>query len=135
MPANPKTVLALDYGDKRIGLAIASLDAKLPRALDTLSTTTPLETIKDITLKENVSQIVVGYPRGLNGQTTAQTSAVDEFIKRLAAAVNLPIDKQDESLTSRKAELELNSRGKAYTRADIDALSAIYILEDWLKDR
>jgi putative Holliday junction resolvase len=78
--------------------------------------------------------LVIGLPRGLDGQETAQTRAVREFAEQLKPAVQLPYYWQDEAVTSRQAEEELKSRGKPYQKGDIDALSATYILEDFLRD-
>jgi putative Holliday junction resolvase len=79
-----------------------------------------------------VSAVVVGLPRGLNGQATEQTVKVQQFADRLRRTLAVPIYLQDEALTSRLATTELRHRRKAYNKGDIDALSACYILEDWL---
>ena len=83
--------------------------------------------------ERQVGQLVVGLPRNLNGQETAQTKAVQSFVEGLQAVVRLPIAWQDEAVTSRQAEAELNRRGKPYERGDIDALAACYILDDYLR--
>ncbi len=132
MPTAPRSVLALDVGSKRVGVAVASLIARLPHPLTTL---TASENIPDelaaIIEREDVERLVVGLPRGLEGQDTAQTEAIRHFIETLKTQFDLPIDMQDEALTSKKAEAELEKRGKPYQRGDIDALAATYILEDW----
>lgn len=134
MPTAPKSVVALDVGSKRIGVAIASLEARLPRPLVTLTATDHdlLEQLQAIIERETVGRIVVGLPRGMAGQQTAQTNSILQFTERLKEQINIPIDMQDESVTSKQAEAELESRGKPYQRSDIDALAATYILEDWL---
>jgi putative Holliday junction resolvase len=133
MPPNNQSVIALDYGEKRIGVAIASSVARLARPLTTLANDEHLMTsLKDLINNENVGQIVVGYPRGLDGQETNQTRVVDQFVSSLGA-LELPVQTQDESLTSVHAETELNKRKKDYSKADIDALAATYILEDYLE--
>lgn len=134
----PKTILALDVGSKRVGLALASITARMPQPLTTLLVTnddsdlfSALQTIID---DQSVGRLVVGLPRGLQGQQTAQTAEILAFTRRLQQHFQLPIDMQDEALTSRQAEEELRTRGKPYTPADIDALAATYILEDWLSE-
>ena len=133
MPADPKSVLALDVGSKRIGVAVASDVARLPHPLVTLSATGDelFSALKDIVERENVERLVVGLPRGMEGQQTAQTEATLRFSEILKTHFDLPIDFQDEALTSKHAEAELQKRGKPYQPGDIDALAATYILEDW----
>jgi putative transcription antitermination factor YqgF len=70
----------------------------------------------------------------LDGQHTSQTVAVEEFKAELERTLSVPVYWQDEALTSRLAEDELKARGRPYKKADIDALSATYILEDFLRD-
>ena len=57
---------------------------------------------------------------------------IAEFTKQLKQSFNLPVYFQDEAVTSKQAEAELQARGKHYEKSDIDALAATYILEDWL---
>lgn len=135
MPQLPKAVLALDVGSKRVGVAIASLPARLPRPLITLQRDDTLfPALQNIAEVEGVVGLVVGYPRGQSGQTTAQTEYVESFTQELKEHFALPVQFQDESLTSRKAEEELEARGQPYAKGDIDALAATYILEDWLNE-
>jgi putative Holliday junction resolvase len=133
MPTTPRSVLALDVGTKRIGVAVASLIARLPQPLVTLGADEAelFPQLGAIIQREDVGQLVVGLPRGLEGQETAQTESTRRFIEQLKTHVDLPIDMQDEALTSKKAEAELEKRGKPYQLGDIDALAATYILEDW----
>jgi putative Holliday junction resolvase len=131
----PSTILALDVGERRIGVARANTMVRLPGALTTLMREdSVIDDIKRLMHSEGASRLVVGLPRGLNGQETAQTAAVQAFGQALEQALGLPVIWQDEALTSRKAEAELESRGKPYQKGDIDALSAVYILEDYLRD-
>ncbi len=129
-------VIALDVGDRRIGVAVASLEAKLPRPLVTIDRQTSEDITEDIAKlanQETADTIVVGLPRNLRGDETAQTRLVRDFARQLAD--KLPAAKIrliDEAATSVKATNELESRGKPYNKSDIDKLAACYILEDWL---
>jgi putative Holliday junction resolvase len=69
----------------------------------------------------------------MQGQSTDQTRTVEAFGKQLEERLTIPLYWIDEALTSQKAEIELRSRGKPYSKGDIDALAATYILEDFLK--
>lgn len=137
MTATPDSVLALDVGAKRIGVAIASSAARLPRPLTTLDAEAEglFETLKQLAQEHQAASLVVGLPRGLSGQQTAQTAVAKEFAQQAGEYTGLPIYLQDEAVTSRQAEAELEQRGKPYTRGDIDALAATYILEDWLANQ
>jgi putative Holliday junction resolvase len=135
MPASPSSILALDVGGKRIGVAIASVEARLPRPLITLQhDDTLFPTLETIIEVEGVKRLVVGFPRGMQGQHTAQTTAIEDFVTELKQHVALPVVLQDEALTSKHAEDELRARGKPYQREDIDSLAATYILDDYLKE-
>ncbi len=136
MTKAPDAILALDVGGKRIGVAVASLIARLPRPLITLENNeTFMTALKDIIEVEGVGAIVVGFPRGLQGQHTAQTKEIETFTQHLREEFAMPIRFQDEAVTSHKAEEELKARGGHYQRGDIDALAATYILEDFLSDQ
>ena len=133
MPATPSSIIALDVGAKRVGVAVTTLVARLPRPLQTLERGDNFFTeLKKIIDSEAVNLIVVGLPRGLQGQHTKQTQAIEDFTEELKQHSSLAIHFQDEALTSHKAEEELEARGKAYKKADIDALAATYILNDFL---
>jgi putative Holliday junction resolvase len=128
-------VLALDVGDRRIGVAKANSIARIASPLATLerSDNTPADIVRLLS-NEGATALVVGLPRNLNGESTAQTHAVEQFVASLHNVLTVPVYWQDEALTSRKAEAELDARGKPYKKGDIDALSATYILEDFLRD-
>jgi putative Holliday junction resolvase len=137
MPVIHRSVLALDVGAKRVGVAVASLQAQLPRPLITLDreSDTLFPTLQNIAEVEGVIALVVGFPRGLQGQRTAQTQAIEDFAQELRQHFALPLHFQDEALTSKHARAELDARGRPYDRSEIDSLAATYILEDFLRDQ
>lgn len=128
----PSSILGLDVGDKRIGVAVASLEARLPRALRTVERAKFFDELPVIVDQEGITQLIVGLPRNLSGQATTQTQSTEAFVEELRGHTALPITLQDEALTSKQAEAELQARGKTYEKGDIDALAAVYILEDFL---
>lgn len=135
-PNHPhKTILSLDVGERRIGVAVANMAARLPSPLTTLARgESSFQEIQDLIDHHNTEVLVVGLPRGLDGQHTAQTVAVEEFKAALEQYVNIAVYWQDEALTSKQAESELETRGKPYKKEDIDALAANYILDDFMRD-
>jgi putative Holliday junction resolvase len=135
MPDSAATIVALDVGERRIGVAVAGQATRLANPLMTiLNDDTILDTLTKLVNEQHASALVVGLPRGMSGQKTKQTEAIEAFVLQLRQHVDLPIYWQDEALTSHQAEKELESRGKPYSKGDVDALAACYILEDFLKD-
>ncbi|MDL2341762.1 MAG: Holliday junction resolvase RuvX [Patescibacteria group bacterium] len=133
MLPNPSSILALDVGTVRIGIAIASIMTRLPRPLQTLPNDENFtEQLQQIIDTEAVGTIVIGLPRGLNGQETNQTKLVRDFVVGLNSKIDRPLPFQDEALSSSRAKQELEARGRSYQKGDVDALAATYILEDYL---
>jgi putative Holliday junction resolvase len=131
-----KSVIALDVGERRIGVARASLEARLAAPLATLDRQQEADVysfILNLCAEQDASVIVVGLPRGLQGQETEQTKSVRIFASKLQKlAPQLTIVMQDEAGTSLQAEELLDQRGKHYTKADIDAEAACLILRDYM---
>ena len=126
-------LMALDVGEKRIGVALADNNIKIAVAHQTLlADGTETEQIARIVNHNAVTDIIVGYPRNQSGESTKQTDYAKAFADKLRP-LGLPITFQDESLTSVHAEERLNAQKKPYTKADIDALAAALILQDYLE--
>jgi putative Holliday junction resolvase len=133
--AASETILALDVGERRIGVARAFLGAPFPGPLTTLDNPdTFLSDIQALCASEGAAALVLGLPRNLSGQETTQTKWVQEFGKRLESLLSIPVYWNDEAVTSIAAEAELRRRGKPYAKGDIDALAAVYILEDFIEN-
>lgn len=131
------TLLALDVGAKRIGVAVTGHGIRFARPLTTLEHTSNIfREIATLVQDNDVTLVVVGYPRGLEGQVTEQTKAIEAFMDELKPHIGVSVDWQDETLTSVKAESELAARHKGgrYSKADVDALAATYILEDYITE-
>lgn len=129
-------ILALDVGERRIGVAIASTIARMPAPLETIDT----EVVSDVNshisglIKQiEATVLVVGLPRGLDGQESLQTKYVRDFASQLNKHIDIPIVMQDEAVTSVEAEKILKARGKPYSKADIDKEAAAIILNDYLQ--
>lgn len=135
MPDSNSSILALDVGGRRIGVAVAGMVARIARPLTTLEHTPQVfDELKKLIDDEQAGLLVVGLPRGLSGQETEQTRTIETFVDTLKERVHIPVYPQDEAVTSKQAEAELIQRGKPYAKGDIDALAATYILEDFLID-
>lgn len=126
-------ILALDYGEKRVGVAIAHVIARLPRPLTTLpNSPSLLDDIVALIAKEGVAEVTVGLPRGMDGGYTQQTRDAENFAHELTNKVPVPVTLTDETLTSVDAERFLG--GKPKSKGEIDAVAAAYILERYLTE-
>jgi len=126
-------VLGLDVGSKRIGVALSDSLTRLPKPLQTLQVSDQIiENIIDLIKQQNASVLVIGLPRNLEGNSTDQTRSVELFARRLRAKIDIPVYFTDEAVTSVQAEAQLRARGRPYAKGDIDALAAVFILEDFL---
>ena len=128
-----KQLLALDVGERRIGVAKGDTGVRLAVPLTTLVVDgTEFDRIKQLIADERADTLVLGYPRNQSGEPTAQTQYVEKIAAQLEGyAPSLVF--QDESLTSVIAEQRLQARGKPYEKADIDAEAAAVILQDYLE--
>lgn len=128
------TIIAIDVGAKRVGVASTSVEAKLPTPLTTLDYKTAIDDIVQLVDSMAVQKIVVGIPTKQDGTSTDQTEFTEAFITELRKTTNVPIMLADEAFSSVRAKEELLARGKTFAKADVDALAAAYILEDYLTE-
>jgi putative Holliday junction resolvase len=127
------TLVGLDVGEKRIGVAVADAGIRIAVPFMTVEVDgSEIQTITEIVLKEGAIIIVVGYPRNQSGEVTAQTKYVELFAERLEH-LEKKIVFQDESLTSVLAEQQLISHKRPYSKGDIDAQAAAIILQDYVE--
>ena len=128
-----KQLLGLDVGAARIGAALADSAVRIaiPNGVVEVDGS-EIEALARLVIDNEVSTIVVGYPRNQSGEATAQTAAVEAFVEKLRD-FDADIVFQDESLTSVMAENRLKARGGTYSKADIDSEAATIILQDYLE--
>lgn len=128
-----QTLVSLDVGEKRIGVAVADTGVRIAVPFATIDVDgNEIATISEILINEGAEILVVGYPRNQQGESTAQTNYVEKFTKQLEDS-DVKIVFQDESLTSVIAEQRLIDQKKPYTKGDIDAQAASIILNDYLE--
>jgi putative Holliday junction resolvase len=137
-------VLAIDVGQRRVGLAISDRSRTLARPLVTL-TVAPGEAIDRVAHEiahlaaeeDGVSEIVIGLPVRLDGTPNEQTAHVSTFVAALQARTAIPIHTADERLTSREAEsrLAVNERDWRKRKNRLDAAAAAIFLQEYLDRR
>lgn len=120
-------VLGIDYGTKRIGLAISDETQTLARELSILSPNEFWQNLKDLIAEHAIEKIVIGLPIGMSGQGTDKTAEVQEFRDKLQLRMpNIELEFVDERLTSAlAAEIAGDDR-------NIDSLAAQLILQTYL---
>jgi putative holliday junction resolvase len=137
-------VLAIDYGEKRIGLAVCDISRQVVRGLPTLEQKPAKQDPKRVFcipailnhLQElQVSEIVMGLPVNMDGSEGPSAQRVLAFTEQLAEQTPLPITLLDERLTSFIAEERLKEQGKSPSRNKhlVDQEAACLILEDFLR--
>ncbi|MDC2977842.1 RuvX/YqgF family protein [Acidimicrobiaceae bacterium] len=122
-----KNIIAIDYGERYIGLALKKNTITSPYAYKVLDSNSIdiLDEIKQTLLEHKIDEIVIGYPIGLNAHETRMSNVVDEFIENdLKSIANIPIHKIDERMTT-KLTNDNSVRN--------DDLAALEILNSYLK--
>jgi putative Holliday junction resolvase len=130
-------VLALDYGQKRVGVAVSDALLLLAHGRETVAYRSQrdlLERLQTIITREGVSLIVVGLPRNMDGTEGEMSQKVRTFIAALERHAQLPVVTWDERLSSRQAERTLTALGKTAReqRQAVDQLAAVFILQSYL---
>ena len=129
----PETIVCLDVGEKRIGVAVGDSNVRIAVPFETIEVNgNEIEAIAEVYIMQKADVLVVGYPRNQSGEPTAQTKFVTDFVEKLQD-ISSKIVFQDESLTSVIAEERLSGYNRPYTKADIDAQAAAIILQDYIE--
>ncbi|MCX6806614.1 MAG: Holliday junction resolvase RuvX [Candidatus Berkelbacteria bacterium] len=128
-----KRILALDYGQKRIGLAISDPTGIIARPYGLINEPEKaIKKIKEICQKEKIKEIVVGLPLNMKGEEGIQVQKTKAFVSELQKEVFLPIIFEDERLTTKEADKILREMKVKARKEKIDTLSALLILEQYL---
>lgn len=141
MAIRPKiSALGLDLGRKRIGVAGCDGTGLIAAGLTTLTRSSfeqDLLAFRQIIAERQVQVLVIGLPYTLAGEIGAQARQTQKYAKRLAAALQLPIEYVDERLTSVAAEelLRAEKLHLSQNKALIDRKAAAIILQQWLDER
>jgi putative Holliday junction resolvase len=135
--------LGIDYGERRIGLALSDATGLLASPWKTIANngqvgaaTARLAIEIDALAAESdgLGAIVIGLPRRLNGDDNQQTPIVRGLVRQLADRIAIPITVQDERLTSHEADQRLAGRERDWRKRkpQLDAMAAALILQDYL---
>ena len=130
-------VLAVDFGEKNVGLAVSDPDGRIALPLDTLirrDDRSLIRRIQEIATAQGVEKLVVGEPIGLDGRRGDAAHSIRVFAKKLADATGLPLVLINESLTSHEAEDRLRKAGIDPRKhpLKVDAIAAQIVLQEAL---
>jgi putative Holliday junction resolvase len=130
-------VMALDLGEKRIGVAVSDEQRMIARSYAVLkrkSRRDDYERFVRIIEEQQIRLLIVGLPIMLNGEEGRQAIWVRDYAEELRGCLNIPVKFWDESLTTIEAKASLRARGYGHKRmqAKVDAVAAAIILQSYL---
>lgn len=136
-------ILGIDFGERRVGLAISDPSATIAQPLPTLARRRgkrpPVEAVARIVEEHQATGIVIGLPLTLEGEESEWTQAVRAFGQRLAERTGVPVTYVDERLTSVRAERAVRSLGlpkrERERKERVDSAAALLILQAFLDRR
>ncbi|UOQ73039.1 Holliday junction resolvase RuvX [Hymenobacter cellulosilyticus] len=133
-------ILAIDYGNKRVGLAVTDPLQLIATPLETIHSQDLLTYIKTLHAREPLSALVIGMPKTLLNEATDSTSAVVGVVRRLRKDFpEVPVHEIDERYTSRMAHAAMLAGGLSKKdrrdKATVDKVSATLILQSFLESR
>ncbi|HAC64442.1 MAG TPA: Holliday junction resolvase RuvX [Cyanothece sp. UBA12306] len=134
------SALGLDVGKKRIGVAGCDGTGLIATGLTTIERTSfkaDVEQLEQLVMEREAQILVVGLPYNMDGSLGFQAKQVQKFTRRIAQALQLPVEYVDERLTSVEATAQLKSqkRFSTWDKGAIDRQAATIILQQWLDCR
>ncbi|WP_386689079.1 Holliday junction resolvase RuvX [Lonepinella sp. MS14437] len=132
------TVLAFDFGTKSIGCAVGQSITGTAQALTAFKAQDGIpnwDAIEKLLKEWQPDRLVVGLPLNMDGTEQALTLRAQKFANRLHGRFGLPVELQDERLTTVDARAEIFQRGgfRALDKGKVDGISACLILESWFE--
>ena len=130
-------VLAIDYGEKRLGLAISDPNQIISKPLKTIILTDSqyiYNELEKIISDYEIQKLIIGLPLGMDGKNTQQTSKVEAFKENLQNKISIPVILFDERLSSVSAKKSLISQGikTGHNKSKIDQTAAAIFLQHFL---
>jgi putative Holliday junction resolvase len=122
-----RTVLAFDFGLKRIGVAVGEPELRTAHPLAAVSR---FDEIRSLTVEWKPARLVVGLPVSVNGDAHAMTRQAEDFARRLERRFKLPVARVDERFSSVEAETRL----RGVKRKNIDSVAAQLLLEQYFDE-
>jgi len=129
--------LGVDYGTKRVGLAISDGLGLTARPLEVVPRDIVVERVRELDEEYKIKMVIVGLPTGLSGEEGVSAVGARTLGRELLAATGIPVDYLDERFTSKLAEDVLLQSGmkRRQRRETVDKVAAAIILQDYLDVR
>jgi len=136
--SRPGRILAIDYGRKRIGLALSDelqITAQPLAVMKRLNRRDDLHRLRDICRKEGVARILVGHPLHITGEAGEMAEEAARFAARLRKELGIEVELVDERLTSWEAEQMIAETGSFSRRKEssLDDVAAAIFLREYLE--
>ena len=133
-------ILAIDYGKKRVGLAVTDPERIIANQLTTVITTNLWSFLQNYFNKEKVDEVIVGYPRQMNNKASEAVLYINPFIRKFKKEYpDMPLELVDERFTSKiayRAMIDGGLKKKArQDKARVDAISATIILQSYMEQK
>jgi len=130
-------IMALDVGDRNIGVAVSDALLLTAQGRSTLRRTNwqaDIQYLRTVAEDNEVGKVVVGKPLHMDGRDSPQSRKVAKFAMKLSKSLGLPVILWDERLTSFAAEQHLQEAGLNWRnrRKHVDKVAAMFILQDYL---
>ena len=130
-------IVGIDYGRKRVGVAVSDPLGIFASALDTVQSAKIIDYLKKYMENENVVRFVVGYPINMDGSPSEAAKDIDIFLKHLAKAFpEIPVTLEDERFTSVLAHRAMIDGGMKkqdrMKKESVDKISAAIILQSYM---
>ena len=131
--------MAIDYGGKRTGIAVTDPLQIIAQPLTTIETKNLTDFLKNYLEKEQVDEIVIGYPMHLDGTDADIVGEIKDFAKKITEKFNVKIEFFDERYTSKRAVQTMVQGGfkkkDRRKKENIDKIAAAIILQDYLETK
>ena len=137
---NSTRILAIDYGDSKVGLAISDLMkiiAKPFKTIKNISQDSVINNIKEIINDKSIEKIIIGLPITLNNTFSDQTKKVQDFAEKLETKIEIPLIQYDERSSSIEAIKSLIKQGikTGHNKEFIDMTAAAIFLQSYLDEK
>ncbi len=133
-------ILSIDYGKKRVGMAVTDPGQIIATRLTTIPTHTIWDFLKEYFLKEKVETVVVGYPRQMNNEASEAVRYINPFLRKFQQVYpEIRLELYDERFTSKMAFQTMIDGGlkkkQRQNKEMIDGISATIILQNYLEQQ
>lgn len=131
-------ILAIDYGQKRTGIAVTDELQIIASGLTTIPSATTIDFLKDYFSKENVAKVLIGEPKQMNGEPSQSTEIIESFVRKFKSFFpEMTVIRVDERFTSKMAFQTMIDSGlnkkQRQNKNLLDEISATIMLQDYLR--